>query len=105
MSLDSGPSGGRVARTDFLPAMVCLVTRLIAHLAGSFRGRYCWKRKRNTMDRVGAVQDGLLMLNIVVCASANPERDPPLELLLPLMEALSDVGIRSQSGKSRLYQA
>jgi len=94
-----------VARIEFLLAMVWLVTRLIVHVAGSFRGRDCWKRKGNTMDRVGPVQDGLLMLNIVVCASANPERGPPLELLLSLMEALSNVGIRSQSGKSRLYPA
>ena len=60
-----------MARIEFLPAMVFAVTLLIVHVAGRFRGRDCWKRKGNTIDRVATVRDGLLMLNILQVLGMN----------------------------------
>ena len=54
------------------------------------------------MDRVAATWDGLLVLNIVVCASASPKPDFSSELLLLLMKGARGHRIHSRSRMSRL---
>ena len=51
--------------------------------------RDCRNQEGNIVDRVATIRDGLLMLRIVVCASAHPESDFSSVLLPPLVEVLT----------------
>ena len=52
-------------------------------------GRDRRNQEGNIVDRVATIWDGLLMLKIVVCASANLESDCSSVLLPPLAEVLT----------------